>query len=392
MRRIVFLSVLALFCAAFPSAGFADVTGETTLHLRSGTGAAMSGASVRVYQLLFEPPSRYTPPLIAAGTADENGTFSFDVTGDEPEINAYVLAVDASKRWLVDWHMILSTQEPSEHQVRANVDLQVAAPGRSSEPPETFISITNAECVAEGDPDGRDPSLPKTQKDPDGPEDSQQGDPPQSLEDCITITDQGHVEKVDETKRWTKIMNHHSAPGMKSTFTMGTGRDTTVQVAFKSGDSNWEAGGFLQESSERSGSRSKTKYGRFHRLWWAQYVEYKWLYWDCSTGYCYYHRSWEPHHWTFGLRRSRDLLYQPRRQSDNDIVLGVNDTIEKVTADNIRYGGGMSLVGLKLDAQTGYSRISKMSWTGTKRGCKKWLFGEHTDPYEAREVNATSTC
>ncbi len=82
----------------------------------------------------------------------------------------------------------------------------------------------------------------------------------------------------------------------------------------------------------------------------------------------------------------------PARRSANQIHLGVNDVFRKTQGRNIEYGLGVHLKGLELNAQTGYSVITKLVWEGVRSGCDNWLLGENIDPVSAIVVNASSNC
>ena len=92
------------------------------------------------------------------------------------------------------------------------------------------------------------------------------------------------------------------------------------------------------------------------------------------------------------LRRSKTALSQATRLAANSITLAVGDTFTKSTTDNITYGAGVRLAGLDLNANTSYTTISKLWWKGVTSGCQKYLYGANTDPVQAKEVQASSTC
>lgn len=100
-----------------------------------------------------------------------------------------------------------------------------------------------------------------------------------------------------------------------------------------------------------------------------------------------------PHHWTGGLRRSKNPIDTDPMLAGNSIRLGApGDDFTKTTADGINYGSGFTLAGKSLNSQAGYSGITKMYWNPNRTGCTKWLYGKNTDPVQASEVQAKSNC
>ena len=417
---VILFLLIALLAAALPTAMAQTASpASIVLNLKFPDGSALSNAPINVYQEPFQHGASYQLVQLATGTTDASGRFSFSVpySDTEPEINALIAAVNSNRTWMVRWHEVMPTSGSATYTITANIDLSVSAPNASSTPARDLITFSNPQCERAADPDGGvDANAAELEADPDGPDDTYVRGTYQTLETCLQSGGgtssalesgatgeevaassvyedaDGSLVHVDETKRWVRIVNHHSAPGMRSRFTMGTGRDTSTQVAVKVGDGRWSAGGYMTEISRRTASRTKVVEGRYHRRRAARYVFYKYQYICCSDSYIVITYEWKPHHWTGGLRRTNFALTQTPRKAANSIRLGVNDTFVKATSNNINYGAGVHLAGLDLNAETGYSSITKLSWTGIKAGCDKWLYGEHTDVVQARMVQATSNC
>jgi hypothetical protein len=381
-----------------------------TITLKTPSGSLLTNSPLRVYQDPFEMGSSYQMQQLASGVTDSAGKFVFSPpTQSEPELNVLISAVAANKSWMAQHYAVLGSGVSANLTVIANVNVSTAIPGAGSATAASLATHSTTSCEAAGDPDGADPAAADFQADPDGPEDTYLAGTYQTLGPCLLAgggttpssgsesgesessysTDaDGSSSHVNEVKRWVRIANHHNAPGMKSTFTLAKGRDTTTHVATKVGFGGWYVGGWATETSSRTATRSKTVDSGFHRVRAAKYVFYKYRIIHPE----YVVTFWKPHHWTGGLRRSSTAVAQDPRLSANDIQLGVNDVFSKQSRDNINYNAGFQLVGLSLNAQTGYTTITKLRWTGTKSGCNKWLYGKNTDPVEAREVQAKSNC
>lgn len=124
---------LSLFLASMGLAPTprAVASGTHTIRLLEPSGAPMSAATVTVYLETFNPvPSFGRAPVLGSGTADALGDFSFtpNYGGSDPEINAFVLAVDPAHRWRVHWNLILPTSGTYSTTITANIDLSVLEP------------------------------------------------------------------------------------------------------------------------------------------------------------------------------------------------------------------------------------------------------------------------
>lgn len=414
MRRLSVLAAIGglltmlMSPASISRAQFSGAT--VNLTFLDPAGAPLSNGSVAVYREPFNPGASYTLTQLASGTANSSGQFSFSFSETDPEINALIAAADSTSRWMVYSGEILPTVGTTSLTFRANVDLSAVAPAATSLPPSELVKWRAGSCEAASDPDGGfDALLSETEPDPNGPNDTYQRGTYQTLDACLTSgggttstasavseDSDGSVAHVDETRRWVKIVDHHSAKGMRTRFTFSyttsIARDTRVQLAVKVGNDPWGAGAMYLEQANRTASRTKVVDGGYHRRRFAKYVFYKYEEYCCGDWVVLVTRKWKPHHWTGGLRRSKTALTQPARNSANSITLGVNDTFTKSAARNKQYGAGVSLVGLSLDSRTGYSTISKLGWTGITSGCSKWLYGATNDPVEANVVYAKSNC
>lgn len=302
---------------------------------------------------------------------------------------------------MVNWNLVMPSTGGTSYTITANINIPTDAPELASLSTQELASASETSCTPVADPDGSDPLAAETEADPDTSNDTFDPGTVQSTLECIPgqatpsefSTDaDGTLSHNAESLRWVKIANHHNARGMRSTFGFLRGRDTTVHAAVKVGGKNWEAGGFVKELSSRTARRTKTITGEFHRIRYARYQFNRYQQCICGPDQQTFIRRWKPHHWTGGLRKSRTAVDLDPRLAGNWIKLGVNDTFSVTNQRNINYGAGVSLVGLALNAQTGYSSITDLSWKGIQAGCDKYLYGKNTDPATAREVQARSNC
>jgi hypothetical protein len=334
--KMAILSLLLSLAPAVPVSSQTAASSQIMLLLKAPDGSALANARVSVYKVPFDHGESYSLRQLALGSADASGSFTFGFSDaiNQPEINAIVVAVNPSRRWMVWNFQILPTSTDgtiASFTQTANVDVPTALPGADSASLDRLVSWSSDGCVVEADSLGVDPTIAETEADPDDSDDSYVAGWSPTLDGCVTggdtattttttsgassesltnsdgtVTDSdGSREKIGEQARWVKVADHHVAKAFKSTFTLSEGKATRTQVGIKVGEGPWEAGEMTLESASRSHSRTKRLEHPLHRTRYAKYVFYKWKYISCITYYyCFWVRSWEPHHWTGGLRRS----------------------------------------------------------------------------------------
>lgn len=75
-------------------------------------------------------------------------------------------------------------------------------------------------------------------------------------------------------------------------------------------------------------------------------------------------------------------IRQRTRYRENSIRLFPNQDFWKSVETNTRFGVGLQIVGVSLGAESGYSRITKIWWLGTKRCGRNYVYGGDMDPVE----------
>ena len=172
-----------------------------------------------------------------------------------------------------------------------------------------------------------------------------------------------------EILRWVAVSEFHVALGMDGTFSYEDGRETRTQVALQVSGRGWSAGGWVTEAAIRGARWNWPRRGPFHRRIAAEYVFRKHA--RCTKGGCYI--WWAPHQWTGRLRpgairiqttgwNNRFKFRLPHGHSWTK-WLGTNKTVEKA----------VSISGVSLRAQAGYSSITKMTWKSTPRCRDNWI-------------------
>ena len=264
---------------------------KLNLQLTTPTGVPMADAQVAVYILPFNPPATYVPVKLASGRASWSGNFSADVNMDlvragvgvpldsgVREINTLVEAVTPDKRWLVTSTVIVSLTGDTTEALQAKVDLPSAVPDIEKQTIDSLIGIARISCVGSPDPDGGDPF--EGEVDLAGYDESQEDphvDPCPPSEDEVLAGPNGcsNYCKIDDKRRWQRVEEFHSAPGIKGTFQWRQTRETRAESAVRYNQQAWHAGGWMVEQDQR-GSERKLGAEATHRrvlarYWWKKY-------------------------------------------------------------------------------------------------------------------------
>ena len=186
--------------------------------------------------------------------------------------------------------------------------------------------------------------------------------------------------------RYVKVADFHVADGMTGVFYYRKGRETRTETLASVNHGPWTVGGWRKELRDRGSSVRIVKRGDYHRTLLARY-EYR-LYRACYEFHgCI--RTWRPRIWTGTIARSKASLGQ-LLDREHWIELGIGHTWTTDNASNKTYNVGLSLMGVGLSSQAGYSDITQLSWTG--RACaRRWLGGHHAWPTESPVIYAWSS-
>jgi hypothetical protein len=184
--------VLIAGVAAFVAEPVASAPGRSpgvTLTFVDPSGLPMRDAVVSIYLTPFDPPAEFTPRLLAEGTADAAGVFVGTLSsagvvsqvgsfgkGTASLVNAVVMAVDGTGRWLAWWDTVLPLNAPFAATYGANADLWewAATTGdeRVSPTPSALrdiVTLGSVKRLPSRDPDGGDPRLGRLEADGDAP-------------------------------------------------------------------------------------------------------------------------------------------------------------------------------------------------------------------------------
>jgi hypothetical protein len=329
-------------------------------------GDAVSDVAVSLFLEPFGESGSYRAPLIARGTSDHAGHLSLPLSPSKlvansgrsagGVVNATVVATDFSSFMHAARAVLLSPNKTKRVTLRLTAQLDKSA----------LVSQSAMQQMG-----------------------GSQGD--------------SGTTKIGEKRRPVRVTHQHLGRGVNGRFCFLNGRDTYTEIAVRlqAGSSwgPWEASGWRRESKSRtygscapsSAAKPRGRRGPFHELWLASYKYYKYRVrvWQCdpASGSCIptYRQEWRPHHWTGGMRLAKGVtLDQPRRRAANSIRLPRNRDFWKDARRNTRFGFGVSIAGIRLESQAGYSSITKLWWLSTRRCRRNYLYGGGTDPGDAR--------
>jgi hypothetical protein len=206
---------------------------------------------VAVYLEPYTAAANYEAPLVAVGTADSEGRFSFDPASVRLVREQAALSADRS----------------------VNVSIYAADF-------DQHLFATHDAVVPVGRPFAR--SVVTANRFPASAvmsrEELTAGIGTRSLEGGAVASGATETRKLAERAKWVRITQHHLGKGWNGRFCYLTGRNTKTQIAVKvsfgSGWSEWSVGGWRTEaSSRRAGScfpsaaaRSRGERGPMHRL------------------------------------------------------------------------------------------------------------------------------
>lgn len=377
MKRLVVLAVVAavtLSSFLIPTSG-ASGSGPIRLRFVAPDGEPLENASVGVFLHPFGHGLTYVAPRLLLVKADENGRVDFGLTdiklavaeaakSHDAWINVEVRALDADREWMFTQPMMLPVGGSMKKNLVANADLS-----RSPIDPARSIESIFSPPLVTGCSDSM-PNRPMCQK------------------------------HIGTRKRPVKIASLHVSRAMKGSFLFGKARETdhetVTRVCYPDQCESWQAGMFVRENRARdSSNRYPSPRGPWHRVMRAVYEERR--YKECSSGQSSFENCevinefWEPEVWTGGVNTSRpNVPGYVKYNKFYSFPLVKGQEFRTRSQSNQTYGEGLTLMFVALRSQTGYSKTTKLTWTGLA-GCKsRRLYGHEKHPTRAGVIYARS--
>jgi hypothetical protein len=395
------LSLPALAGAAPQQADARVTTLSMTLYLAGGR-KPMADVPVTVYYQPFNPPVRFTPPVMARAMTSKAGQFTVtldtamvprtglaDVGTGPDAFNSRVIAV-APSRQIVDSGQVLQVG----HATTA-----------------TASAITN--------PDTSKPELAAKQPVPPG-----------------LSPDSASEMQIGTSFRWIPVLALNDAGGMRADFDYSydsstakqteAGLAVSVEGPMSTSFGPFGFGGTSTESTDRSLTRNVYVHGDYHKIIWVRYrwVENQTI--GCLKRGCTTTDTWSLDHWQGSIgqfdpdlkcveraRKNRQkclrkvrvgvVAYKApafrRSNCGDDFCLTTLSEREpdfmRQTVNTQMYDFQLNVAGfLGLDSQGAYGTITSVTWNWTKHGCsgggrKRVLWGYRSDPDDTPILQAS---
>lgn len=172
-----------------------------------------------------------------------------------------------------------------------------------------------------------------------------------------------------ETLRWVAVSELHVALGLDGRFHYEDGRETRTQVALQIPGNGWRVGGWVTEAASRGAAWIWPRRGPFHRRIAAEYRFRRHA--RCTKAGCYV--WWAPYRWTGRLRPGAIRIQTTGWNNPYKFRLPHGHSWTKWLGTNKAMEKAVSISGVSLKAQAGYSSITKMSWKSTPRCRDNWI-------------------
>lgn len=421
-RLLVLLLVIGFGLSAIALAPSNEVRAASTLatisfRFTDANGAPMPNVEAAVYIEPYQISRSYAPALISTGTSDTDGYYKFpldipqsvDVPDGAPFVDLLVRAVDESHTLLGDWNSVVPVIGKYSERIPMTHDISAWDPDPSTMPATALLSVGITACLPLA-PAEVDPQIAEVEDDPetvylDSTEEAGLAEDAlycglsvntidSDLPGGVTGTQGESGVIIDRKRRWDKVAEMHSAPGMRTRFqfTAGDFKELKLEVLTSGNPSaGWSVGGMALEGVNRgSGSIAPWKYHKFDRKWFARYRMY--LYQTCHTPpyeeYCLY--KWKAHHWTGGIKRGKEESWEAPFSTAYAEKLPLNGAFTRLKGNNRTFTTSVQLLGFSLKGNSGYEKNSLMTWEGIA-GCNgtRWLYGASSDPTVTDVVNAS---
>ncbi|MFC6148860.1 hypothetical protein ACFPYK_05600 [Mumia xiangluensis] len=174
---------------------------------------------------------------------------------------------------------------------------------------------------------------------------------------CISNQPTGEVRNGVQ-ERFGSIYNWSGAP---VSWTQRTGATHTLGVAASYDGGSYRPSGTISLSRTKSSGGSVTKKGQVNRTWWNK-VNYRQFRTGCAGTMTTY---WRPSSWNMFFTKSEPSVKKNWREQCTAMDPG--DTFEKTRGKSYTKSSAISLAGVSLSAQAGYTRATKLLFNFKKK-------------------------